>query len=305
MNTVKWLALIVLLTLSAFALQAEPQCPGNVASLRFRVVERSQIVVPVTVNRMGPYDFLVDTGAQVTTVDPALAGELHLNIQGTTGVVTVGARSRVSFAELDSLAAGSRSQAKVLVVVQKMESLQAADPRIRGILGGNFLRHFDVLLDYGNKMICLDDAKVMQQKVKGQHIALVSAPRSEHDAFSTEPLTARAQLSGITNRQVLLLLDSGTNVPFLYHADKFSTHESVASEQLHSRGADGAERVFAVSAPQNLEIGKLMFHQIRFVTRAQADDDGTKVAVDGMLPTGIFRSVYISYADRFIVLEPW
>jgi len=305
MNTVKWLALIVLVRLSAFALQAEPQCPGNVASLRFRVVERSQIVVPVMINHAGPYDFLVDTGAQASTIDPGLAAELHLKIQGTTGVITVGSRARAAFAELDLVEAGSQSREKLLVVLQKLDSLQAVDPRIRGILGGNFLRHFDVLLDYGNKMVCLDDAKVMQQKVKGRHIALVTAPRPEHGAFSTEPLTARAQLSGITNREVLLLLDSGTNVPFLYHADKFSTNASVAREQLHDRGANGAERVFAVSAPQDLEIGAVVFHQIRFVTRAQADDDGAKVAVDGMLPTGIFRSVYISYADRFIVLEPW
>ena len=67
------------------ALQAEPHCPGNIASLRLRLVQRSQIIiVPVTINHSGPYDFLVDTGTQVTSVDPALAGELHLKIEGTT-----------------------------------------------------------------------------------------------------------------------------------------------------------------------------------------------------------------------------
>jgi hypothetical protein len=29
------------------------------------------------------------------------------------------------------------------------------------------------------------------------------------------------------------------------------------------------------------------------------------VEVDGLLPTVLFRRVYISYADRFVVLEPW
>ena len=27
--------------------------------------------------------------------------------------------------------------------------------------------------------------------------------------------------------------------------------------------------------------------------------------VDGLLLTVLFRRVYISYADRFVVLEPW
>ena len=31
----------------------------------------------------------------------------------------------------------------------------------------------------------------------------------------------------------------------------------------------------------------------------------SKIEVDGLLPTAIFRRVYISYADRFVVLEPW
>ena len=51
-------------------LHAEPHCPGNVTSVPLRLVQRSQIVVPVMINRSGPYDFMVDTGAQVTTVDP-------------------------------------------------------------------------------------------------------------------------------------------------------------------------------------------------------------------------------------------
>src|SRR6201999_2458207 len=94
------------LTLAAIilpSLQAEPRCPGNVPSLRLRLVQRSQIILPVSINHLGPYDFLVDTGAQVTTVDPALAAELHLRGEGTTGFIGVGFRTRPSFAHLDIL----------------------------------------------------------------------------------------------------------------------------------------------------------------------------------------------------------
>jgi hypothetical protein len=47
------------------------------------------------------------------------------------------------------------------------EHLQAADPRIRGILGGNFLEQFDVLIDYPHTILYLDNAKVMQPQIKG------------------------------------------------------------------------------------------------------------------------------------------
>src|SRR5260370_14722997 len=181
MSTVKWLASITLATAILPALHAEPHCPGNVAILRFRLVQRSQVIVPVTINHTGPYDFLVDTGAQVTSVDPALAAQLHLRIEGTTGFVGVGFRTRPSFAHLDILETGSHAIENPLVVVQNLEHLQAADPRIRGILGGNFLGHFDVLIDYARGILCLDDAKVMQPQIKGKHIALVTPPHPERD----------------------------------------------------------------------------------------------------------------------------
>jgi hypothetical protein len=227
-----------------------------------------------------------------------------LKIEGTTGFVGVGFRTRPSFAHLDILEAGSHALADPLVVVQNLEHLQAADPHIRGILGGNFLEHFDVLIDYAHSILCLDDTKVMQSEVKGKHIALVTLPHPGDGAWSTEPLIISTHLSGIPGRQLLQLLDSGTNVPLLYDSGKDMAGGFSVSTPLRDRGPDGAERVFAILPPQDMQIGTLTFHQISFVTPA-ARKDIPKVEVDGLLPTAIVRRVYISYADRFVVLEPW
>ena len=304
MSTFKWLASIALTAAMLPALHAEPRCPGNVASLRLRLVQRSQIIVPVTINHTGPYDFLVDTGAQVTTVDPALAAELHLKIEGTIGFVGVGFRTRPSFAHLDLLETGSHPLVNPLVVIQNIERLQAADPHIRGILGGNFLGHFDVLIDYAHSMLCLDDTKVMQPEVKGKHIALVTSPHPDDGVLFTEPLIISVHLSGIAARPLLQLLDSGTNVPLLYDSGKDMAGGFSVSTPIRDRGPDGAERVFAVLPPQDMQIGTLTFHQISFVTPVTRKDI-PRLEVDGLLPTALFRRVYISYADRFVVLEPW
>ena len=305
MSPFKWLASITLAATILPTLHAEPHCPGNVAILRFRLVQRSQIIVPVAINHTGPYDFLVDTGAQITTVDPELAAQLHLKIEGITGFVGVGFRSRPSFAHLDLLEAGSHAVANALIIVQSLEHLQAADPHIRGILGGNFLGHFDVLLDYAHSMLCLDDAKVMQPEVKGKHIALVTPPHPQDKVLSTEPLIIPVHLSGSGIRQLLLLLDSGTNAPFLYDPGKYLAPGLSVSAPLRNRGADGVERAFTVLPPQDMQIGILAFRQISFVTLAGTGNDVPKIGVDGLLPTVLFRRVYISYADRFVVLEPW
>ena len=304
MSTFKWLASIALAATILPVLHAEPHCPGNVASLRLRLVQRSQIIIPVKINHTGPYDFLVDTGSQVTSVDPALAAELRLGIEGTTGFVGVGFRTRPSFAHLNLLEAGSHVAGDTLVVVQNLERLQAADPHIRGILGGNFLEHFDVLIDYAHSMLCLDDANVMQAEMKGKHIALLRPPRLGEGTLSTEPLIIPVHLSGIPGRSLLQLLDSGTNVPLLYDSAKDIAGGFSVSAPIRDRGPDGAERAFDVLPPQDMQIGTLTFHQISFVTPA-ARKDIPKLEVDGLLPTAIFKRVFISYADRFVVLEPW
>jgi hypothetical protein len=65
------------------------------------------------------------------------------------------------------------------------------------------------------------------------------------------------------------------------------------------------QSAFAVLPPQHMKIGALTVHQISFATPAATKKDIPNVEVDGLLPTAIFRRVYISYADRFVILEPW
>jgi hypothetical protein len=191
-----------------------------------------------------------------------------------------------------------------MVVVHNLGYLQVGDPHIRGILGGDFLGHFDVLIDYAHGMLCLDDAKVMQPEVKGRHIALVTPHHSDGGVLSTEPLIIPVYLSGVPSRSLLFLLDSGMSNPLLYDVGKTIAGGFSASAPIRDQGPDGIERVFSMVPPQEMEIGRLTFHQISFVTPAATRKDVPKVEVDGLLPTVLFRRVYISYADRFVILEP-
>src|SRR6267154_4266952 len=127
MSTFTWLTSFVLSLTIVPALQAEPHCPGNAASIRFHVVQRSRIIVPVVINRTGPYKFLVDTGTGSTIVDPVLATELHLKTRGSVEVVGVGFSTAASFAYLDLLEAGSHSVTNHPVEVEDLQLVQAAD----------------------------------------------------------------------------------------------------------------------------------------------------------------------------------
>jgi hypothetical protein len=52
-----------------------------------------------------------------------------------------------------------------------------------------------------------------------------------------------------------------------------------------------------------MQICSSVVRQISFVSPIGHRTE--KLNVDGMLPTGLFRRVYISYLNKFIVLEAW
>src|SRR3981081_3528934 len=90
MSTFKWFASFAVAATIVPALPAEPHCPGNVASVPLHLTNRYQMIVAVSVNHSGPYNFLLDTGTQITMVDPSLAAELNLNAKGSAMVARLG-----------------------------------------------------------------------------------------------------------------------------------------------------------------------------------------------------------------------
>jgi len=287
------------------ALYAEPHCPGNAVSIRPRFTGRSLIAVPVMLDNMGPYDFVVDTGAQITTIDPRLAAELHPKDLGATHVTGVGTYSRASYAQLGSLAAGTYSVKDPLVLVEELGPVQQADPKIRGILGENFLAHFDLLIDYEHRLLCLDDTKQLQEKMKGERIALMPPRNADgYNAFML-PMVVAIRVSGVSDKPLLLELDSGIDVPLLFECGKEVPRVKTFGGDQGHREADEVAQAFAVLMPQDMRVGGHFFRQVSFVTPVAAGKEiPVKPDVDGVLPTVLFRSAFISYSDHFAVLDP-
>src|SRR5579863_2620197 len=119
-------SLVLAATAIVSTLSAEKHCPGNVASLPFRLVNRHQIIVAVSVNKSGPYNFLLDTGTQVTMVDPGLAAELQLSTQGSAVVAGIGSNESASFSQLVLVEAGTHAVANLRVLVYELRNLHSA-----------------------------------------------------------------------------------------------------------------------------------------------------------------------------------
>jgi gag-polyprotein putative aspartyl protease len=295
---------VSLVTATLSALQSKAQCPGNIHSLHASFIEHSLIVVPIRINGASPNDFLVDTGTLITIVDPALALELQLKAQASIGVTAVATTERAALGGLDTLAVESYQIQKPLFITHDLTQLQRAHPRIRGILGQNFLNHFDVLIDYTHKLLCLDETRLMRQNLRGEHIPLVKPQNPETDFPFAQPLLIAVHLPDATARQTLLRLDSGSNTP-LFYAGKQDSPAWIPNRPTVSAHVVGtAEQSFAMLPPQDMRIGKRSLNQISFVTPLKKGSNPSRLEEDGLLPTAIFNRIYLSYGEQYVIVAP-
>ena len=286
-------------------IEAEAHCPENIASVTPRFVQHALIVIPVRINQSGPFDFIVDTGSQVTVIDPSLAAELSLKAQGRVGLVSVSGLAQASATVLDTLEAGSNVLEKSPAIIQDLRRIQAADPRIRGVLGESFLAHFDLFVDYPHKLLCLDQTSAMRNSIRGERIPLVPPQHPENELPYMERLVISVHLSGTGTRAILLQLDSGSDGPILY-ADSKDPEVQVLERSAAQQGgnATSMQRAFAVMPAQIMQIGNHIFTHISFVTPVSVQESLPGRNEDGLLPTLLFQRVLISGGGHYVVFDP-
>jgi hypothetical protein len=191
-----------------------------------------------------------------------------------------------------------------MAVIQDLGQIQLADARVRGVLAGNFLEHFEVLIDYSQRVVCIDRGDVLEPRVKGQHIEFVAGPDLARRPPVPQSLTVTVHLSGMGSQSLRLRLDSGINVPLLYPSEEIAHLVQIGMSPLRSRGTDGIDHGFAVLARQDVQVGPHLVRDLPFVMPVSTTTKVPKPEVDGLLPTAVFQRVYINYARHYAVLEP-
>jgi predicted aspartyl protease len=106
------------------------------------------MLAPVTINGKGPFQFLMDTGANVSCVSRALADRLDLTPGPSSRVHTVvGVRERPSVL-IEHLQVGSRSRKQV-----KAPSLPFSSQGVDGVLGVDWLKGQRLVLGFKTKSL--------------------------------------------------------------------------------------------------------------------------------------------------------
>ncbi len=294
--------LCVLLTLAICAsavVAAQDQTEPNlqIITAKIRLDDLSMIIVPVSINGSGPFDFLLDTGSSKTIVDRKLAEELGLPIVGENTIVGVLASTRGSVVRVSSLSVAG-------AVVPGGEISSAGFPGIvsgtvRGVLGEDFLQNFDVLIDYRHWSLRLEvPLGSMAQTAMGEHL-----PLQLTGIYRGKPTRNRLIISGrmreFGDATMSLLLDSGAN-QFTLFQDNLGPG---VSQNVPITTRNFNRLVSSFSATRGIRFLNLGSASIQDLT-AVALPRRAGVDTDGLIPTSLFHSILISAHGGFVILNP-
>jgi predicted aspartyl protease len=125
--------------------------------LRLASPAKPLILVEVHANRKGPFQFAIDTGTSTTAITPELAKKLGVKGSPTGQGTTAGAHVAVTAGMLDSFMVGGAKIDRMPVVIADFFAAlsEAVGAKLDGIVGYNFLRNYNVVIDYPNERLSL------------------------------------------------------------------------------------------------------------------------------------------------------
>jgi len=282
------LALRVCLAFLAFA-EAGQRIPAE-SEIHFRLVHNTLIVVSLFSDPKEPIDFVFDTGADTSVVDPSILPRLPFVPLDRIRQTTLSGVQLVPRGLIRSLTVGSMRVNNVPVLVQDLTELHKLDPHIMGIAGQSFIAHFNYFIDYRKHLLRIEQDHEIRDAINGNHVPIEA---TENRTFVVADGRAfnRAKLN--------LILDSGADSVVLLraasHALRIPEQETVLETTSSGHVRLNSGRIY------DLTVGSMRLRNLRAVLPAV---DPREHIGDGILPTALFQTIYINNRDGFAVFNP-
>jgi hypothetical protein len=255
------------------------------------------LIVPVSINGSGPYPFLLDTGSNSTLVRNELLDTLGISSKKFTPAHVTAGVSYLRQTVAESVTVAGLSIHGLEIEGIDADQISRLRVPIQGVLGEDFLKHFDILIDNHAKTLTLDHGFDLAHSLTGDHLPLsFSGMRSGHSTADRLVLGLNLPPSEVTTH---LLIDSGTNYATFFPLKPMPPGGgAMPSATLRTFIGNSRCRVDFVT----LKFGTNTFPDVRLVSCEGLTRD--KVDVDGMLPTNIFDRLFISHASGYAIVNP-
>ena len=234
------------------------------------------IAEEVFINGQGPFKFLVDTGSQTNQIDAAIAQKLALIPTFRVEMATSNGAALVPGSRVQEVSLGDAIATQQEFMFTSLESIRTVSPNIQGVLGQEFLAHFDYLLDLANHRM------IFNPGVPDGGIRSTFAMENGRPAVDTS--------------EGRLVLDSGTDTSVLFRNASTAIAPPMAAAGLLTNTGSSS-----VSVLQNLRI-KIAGREYRIARAAVLPKSPANET--GLLPTGLFHAVYFCNSGNYVVFDP-
>ena len=252
-----------------------------------------RLTVPVRIGKDGPYDFLIDTGAERTVLARGLAERLGLVPTGRATLIGVAGSLAVDLVDVAEVRLGSRSFYDLSAPL-----LEGSHIGADGIIGLDGLRNRRVLIDFKRNLIAVDDAKelggnrgfeiVVRARLRGDQLIMTNALV---DGVKTDVVIDTGAQSTIGNRALQRALARR-------RAPERTSLTSVTGQVI------AADLVFA----RRVTIGNLDFSELAIVFADSPPFERLNLSEKpalllGMGPLRAFQRVAIDFQERKILFD--
>jgi predicted aspartyl protease len=267
--------------------------------VKFKNDRNDRMTVPVLLSGAGPFQFLVDTGADRTAISSELAGKLGLARGDAASIHTVTGVSTVSTATVPNLQLTRRA-----VKVSDAPMLDSQNIGADGIIGVDTLRSQSVEFDFQKDTISIVPSATPEFR-DDPNVIVVQAARKNGRLVFTD-----AEANG---HPVTVVIDTGAQISIgnrALHDQLLGKGLIDPSKQVELQSVTGAMITGDYMFVRDVEIGGLTLRNLAIVfadahTFKELRLDDKPALLLGMNAIRAFKKVSIDFASRkFRVVLP-
>jgi hypothetical protein len=264
------------------------------SSVKLRTVAGGYLLVPVTLNGAGPFEFLLDTGTTITLIEPALARRLALPLGERESIASITWASVAQRARVETLTVGSKTVVNPEVLVTDLGDVGRLGGRVQGVLGNDVLGRDNFLLSYAKERLEFDGDGSLATHLTGTHVPL----REMRGRRLVE-----GEVPGV-RRPLFLVPDSGClRVVLFEKASRDLRAALTVSGGILLAGTITGGRRSPSAVLRGLRLGgDVLFDLDTLLLHVCSALEGRPE--DGLLPTSLFREVWFDHEGSFLILNP-
>ncbi len=276
-------------------------------NLPFKFI-KNLIIIPVTINGKGPFNFVLDTGIGIMLIsDPSLRDSLGLENLRSLKIIGFGEGDELSAFVTPSIIVGMGDNVygEMSAAILKKDAFNLSSYTgipVHGLIGYEFFSSFIVKINYFTGMLKLYSPSVSYIPRKGYKIPIEIEDRKPY-------LTASISTEPGKQKDVKLIIDTGAGHPISLETDSLQPYK-VPEPNIRANlgvGLSGAINGYIARIP-SVKIGKYELKKVISAFPDYKDAAGKFLSIqrNGNIGNTILRrfSVVFDYNNSCIYLKP-